>query len=316
VRTAILALILVALGLGPSARSDAAIALAAPDPAQEVARLTRQLTDDVAKLDALNDQVQKAQADLDRLNRVLLEDQQREAQLSEQLAALARAAYQRPGPDVSAILQTGHPDQALSEEALARLIANKQQELLAEAERLRSQDQQARDRQVQRLAEIASARDQAAQVMVQTLTLRNAAGDAALRDRAQNVNDQARATQTAAVVPVFNPVSGGPVSNHFPGGYCTWYVAGRRDIPWFGNAIDWWQNAQPYGYAEGSQPQVGSIMVTRESVVYGHVAYVESVNKDGSWTVSEMNFVGWNVKSLRSIRPGQVPLVGFIYGKA
>ena len=315
-RTAILALILVALGLGPSARSDAAIALAAPDPAQEVARLTRQLTDDVAKLDALNDQVQKAQADLDRLNRVLLEDQQREAQLSEQLAALARAAYQRPGPDVSAILQTGHPDQALSEEALARLIANKQQELLAEAERLRSQDQQARDRQVQRLAEIASARDQAAQVMVQTLTLRNAAGDAALRDRAQNVNDQARATQTAAVVPVFNPVSGGPVSNHFPGGYCTWYVAGRRDIPWFGNAIDWWQNAQPYGYAEGSQPQVGSIMVTRESVVYGHVAYVESVNKDGSWTVSEMNFVGWNVKSLRSIRPGQVPLVGFIYGKA
>jgi surface antigen len=57
-------------------------------------------------------------------------------------------------------------------------------------------------------------------------------------------------------------------------------------------------------------------MVTRESVVYGHVAYVESVNKDGSWTVSEMNFVGWNVKSLRSIRPGQVPLVGFIYGKA
>jgi surface antigen len=316
VRTAILALILVALGLGPSARSDAAIALAAPDPAQEVARLTRQLTDDVAKLDALNDQVQKAQADLDRLNRVLLEDQQREAQLSEQLAALARAAYQRPGPDVSAILQTGHPDQALSEEALARLIANKQQELLAEAERLRSQDQQARDRQVQRLAEIASARDQTAQVMVQTLTLRNAAGDAALRDRAQNVNDQARATQTAAVVPVFNPVSGGPVSNHFPGGYCTWYVAGRRDIPWFGNAIDWWQNAQPYGYAEGSQPQVGSIMVTRESVVYGHVAYVESVNKDGSWTVSEMNFVGWNVKSLRSIRPGQVPLVGFIYGKA
>jgi surface antigen len=315
VRTAILALILVALALGPSARSDATVALAAPDSAQEAARLTKQLTDDVAKLDSLNDQVQKAQADLDRLNRVLLEDQQREAQLSEQLSALARAAYQRPGPDVSAILQTG-PGQVLSEEALARLIANKQQELLAEAERLRSQDQQARDRQVQRLAEIASARDQAAQVMVQTLTLRNAAGDAAIRDRAQNVNEQARATQTAAVVPVFNPVSGGPVGNHFPGGYCTWYVASRRDIPWFGNAIDWWQNAQPYGYAEGSQPQVGSIMVTRESVVYGHVAYVESVNKDGSWTISEMNFVGWNVKSLRTIRPGQVPLVGFIYGKA
>jgi len=25
--------------------------------------------------------------------------------------------------------------------------------------------------------------------------------------------------------------------------------------------------------------------------------------------------VGWNVKSGRTIRPGQVPLVGFIYGR-
>jgi surface antigen len=57
-------------------------------------------------------------------------------------------------------------------------------------------------------------------------------------------------------------------------------------------------------------------MVTRESIAYGHVAYVEAVNRDGSWTISEMNFVGWNVKSVRTIKPGQLPLVGFIYGKA
>jgi len=59
-------------------------------------------------------------------------------------------------------------------------------------------------------------------------------------------------------------------------------------------------------------PKVGAVMVTRESG-YGHVAYVESVRADGSWTVSEMNFVGWNLVSSRSIYPGQVPLVGFIY---
>lgn len=27
---------------------------------------------------------------------------------------------------------------------------------------------------------------------------------------------------------------------------------------------------------------------------YGHVGYVESVNADGSITVSEMNYAGWN----------------------
>ena len=39
----------------------------------------------------------------------------------------------------------------------------------------------------------------------------------------------------------------------------------------------------------------------------------EAVYADGSWTVSEMNFIGWDRVSTRVIRPGQVPLVGFIY---
>jgi surface antigen len=53
-------------------------------------------------------------------------------------------------------------------------------------------------------------------------------------------------------------------------------------------------------------------MVTNESG-YGHVAYVESVNGDGSWTVSEMNYRGWDQVDQRTIRPGGVPLIGFIY---
>ena len=77
------------------------------------------------KLDALNDQVQKAQADLDRLNRTLAEDQQSESQLQQQMAELARAAYEHPSADVSAILQVGHPDLASSNAAQARLIAAK-----------------------------------------------------------------------------------------------------------------------------------------------------------------------------------------------
>jgi len=103
------------------------------------------------------------------------------------------------------------------------------------------------------------------------------------------------------------------VGNRFAYGYCTWYVFNRVPyIPWLGNAWEWFGNAQSYGWPTGQSPRAGSIMVTWESG-WGHVAYVESVNGDGSWTVSEMNFKGWNIVSGRTIKPGGVPLIGFVY---
>ena len=100
----------------------------------------------------------------------------------------------------------------------------------------------------------------------------------------------------------------------FPAGWCTYYVATKRNVTWRGDAGFWYQNAAAAGYAVGSKPKVGAIMVTWESYL-GHVAYVESVNADGSWTVSEMNFVGFDVISTRTIKPGQLGsrLIGFIY---
>ena len=106
--------------------------------------------------------------------------------------------------------------------------------------------------------------------------------------------------------------SGGSYGNRFAYGYCTWYVATRRSVPWLGDAWQWYGNAIAYGFAVGQKPKVGSIMVTWESA-FGHVAYVEAVYPDGSWRVSEMNFVGWAVVSSRTIHPGEVPLIGFIY---
>ena len=100
--------------------------------------------------------------------------------------------------------------------------------------------------------------------------------------------------------------------NRFPYGYCTWYVYNRRPVPWLGNAWEWAGEAQAYGWATGQVPRPGAIMVTWESV-FGHVAYVESVNADGSYTVSEMNFVAFGVVDMRTIRPGGVPLIAFIY---
>jgi LysM repeat protein len=100
----------------------------------------------------------------------------------------------------------------------------------------------------------------------------------------------------------------------FPAGWCTYYVATKRNVTWRGDAGFWYQNAAAAGYAVGSKPKVGAIMVTWESYL-GHVAYVESVNADGSWTVSEMNFVAFDVISTRTIKPGELGsrLVGFIY---
>jgi LysM repeat protein len=100
----------------------------------------------------------------------------------------------------------------------------------------------------------------------------------------------------------------------FSQGWCTWYVATKRNVTWRGDAGYWYANASAAGYPVGPTPKVGSIMVTWESYL-GHVAYVESVNADGSWVVTEMNYVQFNVINERTIKPGQLGgrLVGFIY---
>jgi LysM repeat protein len=104
------------------------------------------------------------------------------------------------------------------------------------------------------------------------------------------------------------------VANGFPVGWCTYYVATKRNVTWRGDAGYWYQNASAQGYPVGPTPKVGSIMVTWESWA-GHVAYVEAVNPDGSWVVTEMNWVAFDVIDERTIKPGQLGarLVGFIY---
>lgn len=107
----------------------------------------------------------------------------------------------------------------------------------------------------------------------------------------------------------------GPYVNpRFPWGWCTWYVSTQFNVTWLGDAYQWYGNAQAQGYPVGSKPQPGSIMVTWESGL-GHVAYVDQVYPDGSWLVWEANFKGFGITDQRLIKPGQVPLIGFIYPK-
>jgi LysM repeat protein len=116
------------------------------------------------------------------------------------------------------------------------------------------------------------------------------------------------------LVKVVNCCLGPYVNNKFPVGWCTYYVATKRNVTWNGDAGYWYTNASYQGYQVGPTPKVGAIMVTWESWA-GHVAYVEAVNPDGSWVVSEMNWVAFDVIDERTIKPGQLgsKLVGFIY---
>jgi LysM repeat protein len=122
------------------------------------------------------------------------------------------------------------------------------------------------------------------------------------------------ASSAAYTTKVLNCCLGPYVNNKFPVGWCTYYVATKRNVTWTGDAGYWYQNAAAQGYAVGPTPKVGAIMVTWESWA-GHVAYVEAVNPDGSWVVSEMNWVAFDVIDERTIKPGQLGsrLVGFIY---
>jgi LysM repeat protein len=106
-------------------------------------------------------------------------------------------------------------------------------------------------------------------------------------------------------------LGGGGGGHRFPYGYCTWYVAQKRYVPWGGNASSWLVNARASGKPTGRTPRPGAIMVSGESR-WGHVALVESVS-GSSFTVSEMNYVGFGRKSTRTISTNSGVVRGFIY---
>lgn len=104
----------------------------------------------------------------------------------------------------------------------------------------------------------------------------------------------------------------GGAGHRFPYGYCTWYVAQKRYVPWSGNAGTWLYNARAKGYKTGKTPSVGAIIVTTDSPYYGHVALVESVSP-GSVTVSEMNYRGWGKVDRRVIPTASRSIKGYVY---
>lgn len=116
--------------------------------------------------------------------------------------------------------------------------------------------------------------------------------------------------------------SGASVGNRYAYGNCTWYAYERRvqlGLPvgsFWGNASTWAAAAAQNGYRVDNTPSVGAIAQWNAYAdpgsgigYYGHVAIVESVNGDGTITISEMNngaYGGYGIVDHRTISASSV----------
>lgn len=107
-------------------------------------------------------------------------------------------------------------------------------------------------------------------------------------------------------------------NNLYTAGQCTWYVFDKRAqdghtiSTFWGDARNWAGQASSAGFKVDHSPKEGSIMQTINGP-YGHVAYVERVNKDGSIFISEMNWIAPYIVSTRTISASEVGSYNFIH---
>lgn len=98
-------------------------------------------------------------------------------------------------------------------------------------------------------------------------------------------------------------------------GQCTRYAwRKRQDLPGnLGNASTWNERAQAQGFPVDRSPRAGDIAVweaySNGALWAGHVAYVESVNGNGTITISEWNWRGPRITTVRTISPGGLTFI-------
>lgn len=108
-------------------------------------------------------------------------------------------------------------------------------------------------------------------------------------------------------------------ANGYDYGWCTWHAANRRreigrPIPSnLGNAISWYYIAKSSGMAVGDTPTAGAVLWHGNIGGWGHVAFVEGVNPDGSILVSDMNYPIWGTVTYRTVQPSEFGSLKFIY---
>jgi flagellum-specific peptidoglycan hydrolase FlgJ len=114
--------------------------------------------------------------------------------------------------------------------------------------------------------------------------------------------------------------------NSYAWGNCTQYVynritqLGKHIDLTMGNGQDWAETGRVRGYEVTRTPEAGTAVSFPAGVLgadptYGHVAFVEKVNKDGSILISEMNVKGLNVVSTRTIAAENTSLLSYVQPK-
>lgn len=111
--------------------------------------------------------------------------------------------------------------------------------------------------------------------------------------------------------------------NPYPAGECVTHAFDRRaqlgkgvSGSW-GNASNWASAASSQGYEVNNTPSQGAIIQTgayqNGSGWAGHVGVVESINNDGSITISESNWNGNRFETFRTIPASQVSSHNYIH---
>jgi len=94
--------------------------------------------------------------------------------------------------------------------------------------------------------------------------------------------------------------------NTYSWGNCTFFA--KQQLGWvpngLGNANTWDDRAPSYGLGVYSTPIVGAVAQT-DAGYYGHIAVVRAVHADGTVSISEMNYQGFNVISTRTAPASQ-----------
>lgn len=109
-------------------------------------------------------------------------------------------------------------------------------------------------------------------------------------------------------------------NNTYNQGECTYYAFdkvkedGMMIERTWNDAEYWADRAEDDGYAVNDVPEEGSLMQTDRGEI-GHVAYIETVHDDGSFDVSEMNFIEAYEVSERTITTKEAADYKYIHPK-
>ena len=210
-------------------------------------------------------------------------------------------------------------EQAAAQKAEADRIAREQAAEKAEADRAAAekaeQDRIAREKAAAEKAEA----DRLAAIKAE----QNRIAAQKEQQRQAKIAAERKAAEQAAAPSTSSKTQSSYGVNYYYYGDCTWYAFERRKelgkgvSNMWGNGNNWADNARANGYNVNNTPSVGAIVHsyagTNGAYSSGHVAVVESINPDGSITVSEMGWPTAGTKTMRTISADKVANHNFIH---